>query len=124
MCVCLMHVVISFQSRLSASSFSFFFCLLFPSNIEYLPIEHLTYVEKNDPFIRSELHPVLQCVRAIHTFYCLPCFFFFFFCLIFFSIRITIVHMENQTLKKKKLNKILFFFSFFHLCLNKKKYFR
>jgi hypothetical protein len=67
----------------------------------------------NDPcissfFICSELYPVLLCVRAIHTFYCLPC--FFFFVSFFFSIRITTVHTENQNIKKK-LNKQKLVFS-------------
>jgi hypothetical protein len=118
-----MHVTISFLSRsllvlsFCVLHFSHSFFLLLPSNVEYLSIEHLTHVEKNKQiipvFLRSELHPVLLCVLAIYTFYCLPC--FFFFCLMFFfAIRITTVHIENQTNKKS-----LVFFSFFLLCSNK-----
>jgi hypothetical protein len=99
--------------------------LLFPSNVEIFAYWAFNICRKtthaNDPFILSELHPVLLCVRAIHTFYCLPCFFFFFiFVSFFFAIRITTVHIENQTNKKSRVLSFLSFLSF----VFKQKYFR
>lgn len=52
-------------------------CLSLSLPIQMLNISSI-YSRENQA-LRSELYPVLLCVRANLTFYCLPCFSFFFF---------------------------------------------
>jgi len=123
--VCLMYVVFS----ISASPFFFLlsFFLLVPSNIEYLSIEHLTYVEKKTKwslyfFFLYLLWAIPGAAMRARNSHILLSSVFLFFRLIFFSIRITTVHTENQNIKKKlNKQKLVFFLLLFRLCSKKKQ---